>query len=116
MVVVTARGSGRFAQPPPTTLKSIISDRVEHCRVRLTVVRTPARYALSAAVTIARRPADRQAVVHCVHSEPDAALGQLGQGIAHDLDVRGVVARTQTVSLAISSLPARSAIATHLSR
>lgn len=26
--------------------------------------------------------------------EPDAALGQLGQGIAHDLDVRGVVART----------------------
>ena len=52
MVVVTARGSGRFAQQRhPTTLKSIISDRVEHCRVRLTVVRTPACYGLSAAVT-----------------------------------------------------------------
>jgi hypothetical protein len=54
MVAVTARGSGRFVQPKhagPKTLKSIISDRVEHCRVRLTVVRTPACYALNAAVT-----------------------------------------------------------------
>jgi hypothetical protein len=49
-MVVTARGSGRFAQQRHlTTLKSIISDRVEHCRVGLTVVMTPACYALSAA-------------------------------------------------------------------
>jgi hypothetical protein len=56
MVVVTARGSGRFAQQRhPTTLKSIISDRVEHCRVGLTVVMTPACYALSAAVDALQR-------------------------------------------------------------
>jgi hypothetical protein len=56
MVVVTARGSGRFAQRRhPTTLKSIISNRVEHCRVGLTVVMTPACYALSAAVDALQR-------------------------------------------------------------
>jgi hypothetical protein len=58
-----------------------------------------------------------QAVVQGVHGEPDAALGQLGQGVAHDPHVRGVVACAPDGLVGDQrSLPARSAIATHSSR